>query len=340
MKKSILVLIGLIGVVLAGFSLFSGDAVAAGAVIMATGPMVGFGKSLTPHEKQEVLQIVRENMSFEGSEDFYDGGNDDFVDFDGAFNASFVTEAKSVYRQFTMNITNSSADAKEILLTPGYLWTPEYGSAFMRLIEFEKAITKKIAAEALDTGVPEKDFLIFDSSKWLTTEKGKGMIQDGYFAGAGEDFIKNGLTLAASGSPYDISEFYAFLMYNPTNLLGMKIQSNGGDGAQVAYPIEVIAQSPFKRLASKIINPSTNLDQHTYQTDIVVFNTDGVVLGNQTQLKYKIAPRISAEVPRSVNITFICGAVLNTAGALEKKQTKAIRNFGSLVQKINIAKKA
>jgi hypothetical protein len=118
----------------------------------------------------------------------------------------------------------------------------------------------------------------------------------------------------------------------------MRIQSNGSDGAQVAFPLEIISKSPFKQLESKIINPSTSMTQNTYQTDTVVFDTKGIVLGNQTQIKYKIAKQVSSSVARTVNITFICGSVLNTSAGLAKKQTKAIKNFAGMIKPLALKK--
>lgn len=326
-------MLGLIGFAVAAFSAISVDFVA-GATVLTAG--VPFMASFTPAQREELMAFIAANMNFEG-DDLYEGSGDDLVDFDGP-NGSFLTEASTTYREFTFTISNPSANAKEIMLTPGYMWSPTYIDAMEEMNLWNYAMV--IGKEDLGTGVPaaDVDYTISVNPKSTYPKSSKGFIKTGAFYAVGEKPTGGVPTLSAAGTPYSIEEFYAFLMYNPTNLLGMRIQSNGGDGAQVAYPLEVISQSPFKQLESKIINPSTSMTQNTYQTDTVVFDTKGIVLSNQTQIKYKIAGNFSGTT-RVVNITFVCGSVLNTTVGLQKKQTKAIQNFAGMVKPLQMLNK-
>jgi len=285
---------------------------------------------------------VRENMSFEGDGDFYDGGDDDFVCFDGSPNASFVNEATAVTRQFVITIQNKSDKAQDFMLTPGLLWAPGIENTIRVFQALEPTFT--IRTDDMDVGVPASDI---DYTGDFSPKEGaelisKGFLNDGAFFAIGENMVgeKADPTLMASGSPKTIEEFFAFMAQNPINLLGLKIQSNGDDGVQIANQLQVLTQSPFRDLSSKILNPSTYLDQNSFQKDTVLFNTAGLTLGNQTQLKYRISPAVSEEVARTLSITFICGAVLNSSSALAKKQSKAIRNFGTSIQKFKFNKRS
>jgi hypothetical protein len=337
MKKALFIIIGIIGLSLAAFSLFGAEA---SLISLAIAPFGMFG-NMSAQEKAEILSICRENMSFEGNGDLYDGGGDDLVCFDGNANGTFLTEA-SIYRQFTFTIVNTDHLAtKDIYLTPGNQWNSNDLDAFKILFELCD-IQMLVPADAFGVGVPVAPVTLKQGG--LTPKVGKtlsarGFVYDGQFLAINEDFFAGKPTLTGSGSPYAVRDFYAFIADNPTNLMGLKIQSNGNDGAQVAFPIEVISQSPFKQLESKPINPSTNLTQDSNQKDVVLFATKDIILSNQTQLKYRIAAAIDAQTPRTVNITFICGAVLNTAGALKNKQTKAVKNFAGAVQKLAIGTK-
>lgn len=343
MKKFMLVIIGLVALATSvcattGLVDLSFIGFASSGLTLLVAPLFSMSNNLTPSEKAQILEVVRENMSFEGDTNFYDGGDDDFVCFDGSPNASFLTEATAVYRQFIMTISNKGETAQQVLLTPGLLWSPSSLDA-NRFLSNLRPITE-VNPDEFGAGIPAAEVMLKGD---MTPNEGAvltadGWVMDGLFYAINDNMYTVSPVLTGSGSPKTIKEFHAFIANNPTNLLGMRISSNGDDGVQTGYQLQVLSQSPFRDLESKVLNPATYLDQNTYQKDIVLFNTNGLTLGNQTQLKYTIAPRVSADVARQVSITFICGAVLNTTSALNKKQGKAVRNFGSLVQKSNMFK--
>lgn len=285
----------------------------------------------TEDERMEIMDIVRGSMNFEGGDPmFYDGSDDDFVCFDGTPNASFLSEAKSVYRQFVITISNPTDKPLKFMLTPDYKYSPSYQ-------DLVKAVTSmKVAAGSIDEGKPT---VAVGLSVSMTS---RGYLMDGNCWPIDETIGgANANVFTAAGRPYSIQDFYAFIKGNPTNLLGMKIADNSTDSMQVDMPLQITPKSPFKTLQSTPLYPSTQLTQDSFQKNVVLFDTENIVLSDQTAIEYTIAPALGANTPRVVSITFICGAVLNPAKALENKTTKAVKNAISsktLLQKVNEGK--
>jgi len=323
MKKAVLFLSAILTMVLIVVGVIADPAIA-GIGLANVGILAG----LTPSERAELLSLVRENMNFEGDE-LYEGSNDDFVDFDGP-NGSFLTESStSLYRTFTMNIYNDQGTSLDVYLTPGLLWSPEAARLYSMWQQMEGVFT--VEADDMGSGVPAADvkYMVDLKHKEDASLISRGFITDGSFPAIGKNIFDSKAFLTAEGTPYNIEMFYAFIMNNPTNLLQMKIQCTEVD--QLSYPIEVFNESPFKQLESKIIKPDNVLDQNSQQQNVALFNTNGIVLGNQTQLKYRIGARIDASTARKVTVTFYCGAIMNSSNALLKKQTKAVRNFAGTI---------
>ncbi len=276
----------------------------------------------TPEEQREILEVVRANMSFEGSADgsYYDGSKDDFICFDGAANASFLSEASAVYRQFTFTVTNATANSQRIMLMPDYKYSPAYQDLIKAISEMT------VPVGSIDTGKPAAAVKL-----GLGDIVSRGYLMDGvsYAIGA---LIGSANYVTVAGSPSTVQDFYSFVKSNPTNLLGMRISDNSNDSTQIAQVLQVVPKSPFKTLQSTPLYPSTQLTQDSFQQNVCLFDTNGIVLSDQTGIEYTIAPRLSAEVPRVVSITMICGAVLNTAKALETKTSKAVAT-ATLLQK-------
>lgn len=285
----------------------------------------------TEDERMEIMDIVRGSMNFEGGDPmFYDGSDDDFVCFDGTPNASFLSEAKAVYRQFVITISNPTNKPLKFMLTPDYKYSPSYQ-------DLVKAVTSmKVAAGSIDTGKPT---VAVGLSVSMTS---RGYLMDGNCWPTDETIgDENADIFTAAGRPYSIQDFFAFIKGNPTNLLGMKIADNSTDSMQVDMPLQITPKSPFKTLQSTPLYPSTQLTQDSFQKNVVMFDTENIVLSDQTAIEYTIAPALGANTPRVVSITFICGAVLNPAKALENKTTKAVKNAMSsktLLQKVNEGK--
>lgn len=285
----------------------------------------------TEDERMEIMDIVRGSMNFEGGDPmFYDGSDDDFVCFDGTPNASFLSEAKAVYRQFVITISNPTNKPLKFMLTPDYKYSPSYQ-------DLVKAVTSmKVAAGSIDTGKPT---VAVGLSVSMTS---RGYLMDGNCWPTDETIgDENADIFTAAGRPYSIQDFFAFIKGNPTNLLGMKIADNSTDSMQVDMPLQITPKSPFKTLQSTPLYPSTQLTQDSFQKNVVLFDTENIVLSDQTAIEYTVAPALGANTPRVVSITFICGAVLNPAKALENKTTKAVKNAMSnktLLQKVNEGK--
>ncbi len=281
-------------------------------------------------EQREILDIVRNNMSFDGSADgsFYDGSQDDFICFDGKPDASFNSEASAVYRQFTFVIKNDTDRIQEILLTPDYNYTPTYQDLV------KMALGMNVPAQSINPNDPAAAVSIA-----LGNMVSRGYLMDGKSFAVGETIstgAQNFVTCSSTSST--VQDFFAFIRSNPTNLIAMRISDNSNDDTQIAMSLEVTPKSPFKTLQSTPLYPSTNLDQNSFQKNVCMFNTTGIVLSDQTAIKYRIAPALDPKSPRIVNITMICGAVLNTAKALEKKTAKAAKNTKNLVQLIKEGK--
>lgn len=278
----------------------------------------------TPEEQREILDVVRANMSFEGSADgsYYDGSKDDFICFDGAANASFLSEASAVYRQFTFTVTNATANSQRIMLMPDYKYSP----AYQDLIKAISGMTVPVGS--IDTGKPAAAV-----SLGLGNIVSRGYLMDG-ISYAIDALIGSQNYVTVAGSPSTVQDFYSFVKSNPTNLLGMRISDNSNDSTQIAQVLQVVPKSPFKTLQSTPLYPSTQLTQDSFQQNVCLFDTNGIVLSDQTGIEYTIAPRLSESVARVVSITMICGAVLNTAKALENKTSKAVAT-ATLLQKVN-----
>lgn len=133
---------------------------------------------------------------------------------------------------------------------------------------------------------------------------------------------------SASGSPKTITNFLAFINVNPTSIIAMKIVSNVS--AQLAAVMNIVRKSPFRDLETEQIV----LGSYTSEIN----NNDKMVtvrrpfqMDNQTE--------ISLPIPAgaTTSITFYCGAVLNTARALNNKSNRAgrstaVANTRALVQ--------
>lgn len=142
-----------------------------------------------------------------------------------------------------------------------------------------------------------------------------GVAKDGTYY----DTAHTGTHFTGSGSPSTIAEFYSFLMNNPIQLLGMRIE--GSLTAQVQQQIEVTEFSPFRQLGSRVWNLNTNQTENTYRDKIVTFATAGIVMGGQTQMK------LTVPAACTTTVTFYCGAILNPHAALANKTTRARNTF-------------
>lgn len=242
-------------------------------------------------------------------------GRDAFLSADGM--PVDVLNQNNNNRQFTITITNPMAVKRDIFLTPG--------NDFSNLLQLiaEGAITIDITAKSVDGTNPAAN--VPAEVNYVTAP---GYILEGEFFGVNEDSASY-TAMTATSQPRKIREFFQYVANNPTTLTQLKINDSLGDGMQINNPLEVIATSPFRQLASSVINPSFYITQNSMNQNNCLFNTS-IILSNQTKIKYSISPAITVGgvlTPRTVTMTFNCGITLNTADALENKieEAKALK---------------
>ena len=328
----ILVVMGIIGFVLFGFG---GAGIAVSAVSLMTAPISG----LSPEQMEEMAErYMNFEGNFEGS--YYDGSNDDLMDFGGKGSASFLTE-NGLNRQFIMQIANKSLNSKECYITPGNLWWPGYGSV-VKIPEYvvdagdfgtiHGVVDASDPLAQSDQQVPTAKYTFSEYYTPVIPATGNmGFVVDGAFPAINDSDVLNP-SLNGLGNPKHIRDFFAFINYNPTNLMQLRISSSIDDDIQTNYTLEVEEQSPFRSLSSKVLHPSTYIGQDSNQKSIVKFDTPGIILSNQTRIKYTIGAAESESKQRIVTITFVCGGVLNTAASLEKKRDKAMTQVAQTVR--------
>lgn len=142
-----------------------------------------------------------------------------------------------------------------------------------------------------------------------------GQIVDGTF----NDTAGNaGLTGAATVSGQTIAEFFAYLEFNPTRIVGIKISSTSQTQIENAFTLQRL--NPFRTEKSKILRPAQYQDQQVFQEKIIQFKAD-FQLDDQMKLTY---PFVASS---TTTLTWYCGASLNLAKGLAKKARKAHRNI-------------
>jgi hypothetical protein len=117
-----------------------------------------------------------------------------------------------------------------------------------------------------------------------------------------------------SGSPKTIANFLAWVNVNPTHVVAMRIQSTLA--AQLQQTMTFTRKSPFKDLETDLINLGSFVNEANNNDKLVTINRP-FQMDNQTE--------ISVPIPSTAvtTFTFFCGAVLNTAAALNNKFSKA-----------------
>lgn len=227
------------------------------------------------------------NQNFSNYDGFeaYTGDDDDYVDFGGP-NKNFLTSEKRI---FVMTIANANASTRTAYIIPGLGYVPG-----------------RIASINQD-----------GSTKVITVNYPHGIPRDAAFPD-----VDGGAGLSGSGSPKSIELFFTFIKNNPVHCHQIKIQSSA-ESTQIAQQLEVQAQSPFKTLASEVLNPDQYLDQNSYQEKKVTFPVDLVLSGDLT-IKYPIMGS------NTVTISFFCDALVNPAMTLTTKVAKAKTTLTSL----------
>lgn len=236
--------------------------------------------------------------SLQGDEDEFEGteyeGSDNYVGADDD-HVDFNGHGKSFLNEDRSSITYSFKLQNATLVKKTVALTPTYlGTA---------------AALALATG-----------------ETVDGILTDGA--------IIAGLTGTAGNSKLTIAGLQAFIKQNPTRVLEMTIVSN--DTSSFEEKITFQHLSPFRALDNNTI-PLTDYikpDQFNTKKAIVPIAKEygNVQLDDQTMILLPIGGTDTVAVTGVIlNITLRLGAIMNQAGALNKKATRA----GTVISKVS-----
>ena len=121
--------------------------------------------------------------------------------------------------------------------------------------------------------------------------------------------------LTGAGSPKSVTEFFAFVSNSPVAISGIKIESTLA--TQVSQQLVIEHMSPFKTLEQQIINLGSYQNENTFRDKIVTIPTPNLIMSNNTKIYLPIVGSSSC------TITFLAGAILNPAHALQNKQSRA-----------------
>lgn len=170
-----------------------------------------------------------------------------------------------------------------------------------------------------NTGDAEERFYISGGYKYKNQDDtiATGVMKDGAFKAIG----RSTNTLTAASSPVSVDEFRRFIELNPTRVLAFKLGVS--DESQIeSMVLEVEKLSPFRKMGTDQIRPSVYRTEGVFQNKIITVPV-GFDLNNQIAISANILPG------KSVTFTVVCGAILNTAQALENKRNRATKSLRS-----------
>lgn len=126
-------------------------------------------------------------------------------------------------------------------------------------------------------------------------------------------------SLTGTGSPSTIAEMHAWVMANPTHVPVLRVSSTLS--SQLQQTLYIRRKSPFKTLQDDFIAIGAYVSEANNNDKLVTVQRP-FQLDNQTQ--------VSIIIPSTAvtTFTFYCGAVLNTAAALNGKFNAAAQNSG------------
>lgn len=114
-----------------------------------------------------------------------------------------------------------------------------------------------------------------------------------------------------AGKPKSITEFLAFLKYNPTRFTGLKIKVD--DSSQFDNIIYIKQNSPFRNLQDKQITPNTYKDSTQTDDKRVEIPLEDFQMDNNTTVTTVIS------AGRTVTFSWFVGAIKNQAYELANK---------------------
>lgn len=156
-------------------------------------------------------------------------------------------------------------------------------------------------------------FMPSTKNKTAAGDNAVGTLTEGVFA-AIDDVAETNIT--ASGDSYGTIDFIRrFVENNPTYVKAFQLASNTSAGiSQCRISVEQV--SPFRQLQARILKPTMYQDQNMFN-DKVINIPAGFDLNDQCCVKLTIA------AATTLTVTVVCGAVLNSASALQTKRKKA-----------------
>ncbi|MCX6265867.1 MAG: hypothetical protein NTW16_00715 [Bacteroidetes bacterium] len=267
-----------------------------GATVLASVPMIGSGLSL-----RQLEDFANGSLSsFDGDEYEGDGYADEYEgDFDG-----YADEYEGDFDGYT-------GAGDDFVDFGGYNKTFANAAESGRLF----IVTLTNANAASRTALLCPGYLYYPGSTM------NGAILDGAF-----NDTTGAAGLTGSGSPKSVTEFFAFVSNAPVAISGIKIESTLA--SQVAQQLIIEHMSPFKQLEQQIINLGSYQNENTFRDKIVTIPTPNLVLSNNTKIYLPIVGSSTC------TITFLAGAILNPAHALQQKLGRA----GATMQRVGVAR--
>lgn len=215
---------------------------------------------------------------------YYDGSQDDLVDFEGGTGID-ETNLKTE-RIFRVTVTNPLNTRRKFSIGGG-----------------------------LDFSEDSKSTLLVQGVA-NTTSHGV-IIGNGFIYAQGETVVEpadQATCLLVTGEPTNYSNFRRYFERNPTRVLGFKVASNVA--SQMEEIVDFRFSSPFRTQQSRTIYLSNYQNENTFQ-DKQVTVPESFQLDSLTRTIWTIVGN------SSMTITFYCGASLNVAKGLDKKYMKA-----------------
>lgn len=133
-----------------------------------------------------------------------------------------------------------------------------------------------------------------------------------------------GENITGKGAQDTIDNFQRFVYSNPSRITGFRLSATGpnniGPQQLEDMRINIEEQSIFRPLGSREIIPAMYLNENTFRNNLVTVPEE-MQLDNQTGVLVTLEPGAS------LTITFLFGATVNTAVALNRKAKRAKKNL-------------
>ena len=176
----------------------------------------------------------------------------------------------------------------------------------------EGDISKRFGFTLKNTGATALTAVLFGGYDGTAS----GLMKDGGFndvTGA------PGLVATATNPLSKIASFQQYVLRNPTRVLAMRLSTTTVEQYDQEFSIGRL--DPFNQTGSQNINPSLSINSQTFNTGVVMVNTDGLQLDDRSNILYTV------EAGASINIVMFCGASYEASQALAVKAAVAQNNI-------------